>query len=242
MAGQARRLGQARRYRRGGRDAERRHRDRNLPGRPDRKDPGRSSQQGAGRDAAGADSNRGRSKARRRRGRSASASAATGCAASAAPVAPPRRRRCPHAAAARVAGAAARAHRPQRASLPKSAASIFQRSPAAARAGRSPMPTSSAVSARPAPLRRKRSGRRGSISTPCERPSPPRWRDRSGKSRITISSIRSTSRLASNGWRRKMRRCRPIAALLIGRTCAQGSRLGRAPLSRFQRVLSRQQV
>ena len=59
-------------------------------------------------------------------------------------------------------------HRPQHASSPKSAASIFQPSPAAARAGRSPMPTSSAVSARLSPLRRQRSGRSGSICRPCE--------------------------------------------------------------------------
>ena len=58
MAGQARRLGQARRHCRGGRDPERRDRDRNLPGRPNRTDPGRSQKQGAGRDPAGANSNR----------------------------------------------------------------------------------------------------------------------------------------------------------------------------------------
>ena len=135
----------------------------------------------------------------------------------------PRRRRAACRAAARGAGrcachapggdacsraiAAARcpacrgrelARRRLRDGLPKSAASIFRRSPAAARVARSPTPTSSAVSARPPP-RRKRSARPGSISTPCERPSPPPWRDRSGKSRTIISSIRSTSRLASNG-------------------------------------------
>ena len=70
--------------------------------------------------------------------------------------------------------------------------------PEAVLPARSLMPTSSAVSARP-PLRRKRSERSGSISTPCERRLPPPWRDRSGKSRTIISSIRSTSRPASNG-------------------------------------------
>ena len=69
---------------------------------------------------------------------------------------------------------------------------------AAVPAVRSPMPMSSAVSARP-PLRRKKSARPGSISTRCEWPSPPPWRDRSGRFRIIISSIRSTSPPASNG-------------------------------------------
>ena len=60
------------------------------------------------------------------------------------------------AAALRQPPRRARGCRRPRAGWPKNAASIFQRSPAAARTGRSPMPTSSAGSARP-PLRRKRS-------------------------------------------------------------------------------------
>ncbi len=108
---------------------------------------------------------------------------------------------------ARIAGGAT--------SSPKNAASIFQRSPAAARAGRSPLPTSSAVSAR-SPRRRKRSARRGLISRRCARPSPPPWRDRSEKSRTIISSTRSTSPLASNGWPQKNATLPPDNRLLLG--------------------------
>ena len=66
------------------------------------------------------------------------------------------------------------------------------------------------------PRRPERKRASGSISTRCARRSPPPWRGRSGKSRTTISSIRSTSRPASNGWRARTRALPPDNRLLMG--------------------------
>ena len=196
MAGQARRSGQTRRYRRRGRDAERRDRDRNLRGRPDRArfwsicTPRCRSALRWREFEPNSKERLALSQPLRRRQRRPSRSR--------------RRLWCGHPLRrhrhrpSRQAPRRARGYRPPHGGSPKSAASISRRSPAAALRGRSPMPMSSAVSARPS-LRRKRSERCGLISTRCERPSPPRWRDRSEKSRTIISSIRSTSRPASNG-------------------------------------------
>ena len=95
--------------------------------------------------------------------------------------------RCAAIATARCASARRQAcgRRRRRGGLLKSVASIFQRSPAAVRQGRSPTLTLNVVSEKPA-RRRKRSGPSGLISTRCEPPSPPRWRDRNGKSRTII--------------------------------------------------------
>ena len=183
-------------------------RDRNLRHRPDRADSRRSRDQGAGRDAAARGIRTEREAATRQRGGGATVRRRQ------------RRNRSQPAVPADAAGDAGDDAWPQRKAAaagfvrhrqpecsPGHAGSISPRSQAAAPPARSCVPMSSVISAK-LPLRRKRSEPTRSISMPCEQRSPPPWRDRSGKSRIIISPIRSTSPPASNGSPARMRRAR----------------------------------
>ena len=146
----------------------------------------------------------------------------------------------PPPAAVRGVARAACGPRPPRGGLPRRTASISRRD--RQRPGRRDH-----LCRRRAPSRRgrraagKRSGGSGLISTRCERPLPPRWRDRSGKSRTTISRIRSMSRLrAMADAQERGAAARQPPADRSARN--QGGRPGCAPLPRLQRVLSRRQI
>ena len=115
----------------------------------------------------------------------------------------PRRR----SSACRALQGACEFHRPRDGSQRREV-SILPRLSAAVPLARSSAPTSSVASAQPR-HQVERSGRSGSISMPCGRQSPPPCRGRSAKSRTIISSIRSTSRRASNGSRARMRHGHP---------------------------------
>ncbi len=159
----------------------------------------------------------------------------------------PRRLRCRRARSAPApppvapGAAAARAHRRPRAGSPKNAASIFPRSRAAARRG--------AITY--ADVER----RLGEIAAPPEKKRAPGLDLDAMRTAIAAAMARSKREIphyylehqvdvtACEQWLTRTNATRPPEnRLLIGALAHQGGRFGRAPLSRLQWVLSRQQI